>query len=470
MSALRRRLRAGAVRTVAGFAVAVASLVACPSSPATNEATPSAEPRPTVEPDAIPAPEPTDPTTLSAARREIEHIVFVIKENRTFDHLFGRFPGADGATEGITCRGETVPLERADDQTPDAPHGFLDGIRAINGGRMNCFEPPGYNQYHEEDIPNYWAYAREFVLADNFFSSVYGPTGIEHLWTFAAGTDRFTDHGRPGQFGLGGREMCDDPFEAMWSFRDLDGAQEAEVFGLEHEGSESIEAIRQFWALRWPCTDVEVLPDLIETAGLTWKEYRGDNSFVQPLRIVRHVRYSDMWNNVVSDADFIEDLESGDLPAVSWLTPGFALSDHPPASICKGENWLVEQMNALGNSPYWSSTAVVLVWDDYGGFYDHVPPPHVDIYGLGPRVPAIVISPYARRGTIDSDPMEFASVLRFIEQVFELPAMTDRDANSDDMMSAFDFTQDPRPPLLLAPRTCPETAGPVEAGLAAPHT
>ena len=455
------------LRAVAAVGVAIVLLVACARGrPSEQGASPSSGP---VVPDELPVPEPTDPDTVALARDRIEHIVFVIKENRTFDHLFGRFPGADGATEGISCDGETVPLKRTHDQTLDAPHGFLDGVRAINGGRMNCFEPIGYNQYREEDIPNYWAYAREFVLADRFFSSVYGPTGIEHLWTFAAGTDRFTDHGRPGQFGLGGREMCDDPFELMWSFQQLDPTQRGEVFRLEARGAESIEAIRPFWTLRWPCTDVQVLPDLIEAAGLTWKEYRGDNTFVQPLRIVRHVRYSDMWQRVVTDAQFLEDLQDGHLPAVSWLTPGFALSDHPPASICKGENWFVEQMNALGSSPYWSSTAVVLVWDDYGGFYDHVSPPHVDTYGLGPRVPAIVISPYARRGVIDSDPMEFASVLRFIEQVFGLGSLNERDANADDMLSAFDFTQTPRPPLLLEPRTCPEGPPPQARDLADPH-
>ena len=456
-----------ALRAITALGAAIALLIACAQA---NSPRPGPAGRATqVAPDELPVPEPTDPGTIALARERIEHVVFVIKENRTFDNMFGRFPGADGATEGETCDGETIPLERAEDRTPDAPHSFLAGIKAINGGRMNCFERVGYKQHLEEDIPNYWRYAREFVLADRFFSSVYGPTGIEHLWTFAAGTDRFTDHGRPGQLGLAGREACDDPFETYWSFQELGEQEEEEAFRLQEEGGDRDDAIRAFWTLRWPCTDVQVLPDLIEAAGLTWKEYRGDNVWVQPLRLVRHVRYSDMWRNVVSDTDFIEDLEGGDLPAVSWLTPKFMLSDHPPASMCEGENWFVEQMNALGNSPYWSKTAVVLVWDDYGGFYDHVPPPHVDLYGLGPRVPAIVISPYARRGMIDSDTMEFASVLRFIEQVFDLPSLNERDANADDMLSAFDLTQPARPPLLLEPRKCPIGPGPEAVELAAPH-
>jgi phospholipase C len=460
MPAPRRRRRAGALRVVAGLAIAAATLAACPASPPSTGA-PSPGDEPTIEPTQLPVPEPTDPATVRAARQKIEHIVFVIKENRTFDHLFGRFPGADGVTEGETCKGRTIPLQRAEDSTPDAGHSFLDGFIAINGGRMNCFEPLGYNQYLEKDIPNYWAYAREFVLADNFFSSIYGPTGVEHLWTFASQSDRFTDHERPGQFATGGRDFCDDPFELMWSFKELTPEQEAEAFRLEERGSDGVPGVRDLWTLRWPCTDVQVLPDLLEDAGISWMSYRGDNSFVQPLRMVRHVRFSDMWEHVVPDTEFIEDVEKGELPSVSWLTPSFGLSDHPPASICRGENWLVQQLNALGRSPYWDSTAVVLTWDDFGGFYDHVVPPHVDIYGLGPRVPTIVISPFAKRGVIDHDLMEFSSVLRFIEQVFELPALSERDRTSDDMLSAFDFSQDPRPPLILEPRTCP--AAPPEA-------
>jgi phospholipase C len=112
-------------------------------------------------------------------------------------------------------------------------------------------------------------------------------------------------------------------------------------------------------------------------------------------------------------------------------------------------------LNQIMSSPYWSSTAVVLTWDDFGGFYDHVPPPHLDLYGLGPRVPTLIISPWAKRGSIDHQTMEFASVLRFIETVFNLPPLTSRDAQTNDMLSAFDFSQHPQAPLILKQRTCP---------------
>ena len=403
-----------------------------------------------------PSPSPvSDEATVAKAGQKIEHIVFLIKENRTFDHMFGTFPGADGATEGTTCDGETIPLARSQDRTLDAGHSFEDGITAINGGEMDCFDPDGYVQLLEEDIPNYWAYARTYTLADRFFSSVYGPTGIEHLWTFASQSDRFIDHERPGQTGTGRREYCDDPLELAHAFRKLARKDQEAVFHLQEKGADGIEEMREYFELRWPCTDVKILPDLLEEAGITWKEYLGENEWVQPLRMVRHVRFSDMWDNVVPDEEFVKDVRSGRLPAVSWLTPEYALSDHPPYSICEGENWTVEVLNELMRSEYWDSTAVILTWDDFGGFYDHVEPPHVDMYGLGPRVPTIVISPWAKPGYVDKDEMEFASVLRFIETVFELPPLTARDANADDMLSAFDFDQEPLPPLFLEPRQCP---------------
>ena len=404
---------------------------------------------------------PSDPAVVAQARSKIEHVVFVIKENRTFDNYFGMFPGADGVTEGATCDGGTRPLVRAPDRGFASGHSFTDGITAINGGKMNCFDDVGYSQYAEDQIPNYWEYARTYTLADAFFSSIYGPTGMEHLWTFASQSDRFVDHGRPGQLGIGKRQMCDDPLETIFSFRQLSRAEQEQVYELESQGAEGSAQIPQFWEQRWPCTDVAVLPDRLEAAGISWKDYLGENEWVQPLRMVRHVRFSDMWNNVVSAKSFIPDVRAGDLPAVSWVTPPFPLSEHPPQSVCLGENWTVELLNALMASPDWDSTAIVLTWDDFGGFYDHVAPPHVDLYGLGPRVPTIILSPYARPGYIDHTTYEFSSVLRFIETIFDVPPLTSRDANSSDMLSAFDFDQEPLDPLILEPRDCPKT--PVEA-------
>jgi phospholipase C len=442
------------VRSVLGVAALGMILVACthgsspPSAPSVLE--------PADATDVTPA-SPSDPALVEQARSKIDHVVFVIKENRTFDNYFGRFPGADGATTGVTCDGSTVPLVRAPDRGFAAGHSFTDGVRVIDGGKMDCFDDVGYSQFREHQIPNYWAYARTFTLSDRFFSSIYGPTGIEHLWTFAAQSDRFVDHTRPGQLGVGKRQLCDDPLETAFSFRHLSRDDQERVYQLENQGAAGAAQIPQYWEARWPCTDVAVLPDRLEAAGISWKEYRGENEWVQPLRMVRHVRFSSMWNDVVGSEDFIPDLKAGNLPAVSWVTPPFALSDHPPQSVCRGEDWTVNLINAIMQSPDWSSTAIVLTWDDFGGFYDHVPPPHVDLYGLGPRVPTIIISPYARPGYVDHTTYEFASVLRFIETIFDVPPLTSRDATSSDMLGAFDFSQKPIDPLVLPERTCPVT-------------
>jgi phospholipase C len=397
----------------------------------------------------------SDPATIQAARSKIKHIVFLVKENRTFDMLFGKFPGANGATEGTHCDGTTAPLAHAPDDIGDLPHSFADGVEVIDGGKMDCFKDAGYAQYDERDIPNYWAYARRYVLADNFFSSEYGPTCVEHFFNYAAQSDRFVDCARPGQFGLRHREFCDDPFETAYTLPSLSPEQSDQLFAIQEQGPSGAAELKTNYRLRFPCTDVKVLPDLLRAKGISWREYRGNTSWVQPLREVRHVRFSPMYRDVVPNTRFDTDVTSGHLPQVSWLTPPVPLSDHPPHSLCEGENWLVDTLNTLMRSKYWSSTAIVVTWDDFGGYYDHVAPPHLDLYGLGPRVPALVISPWSKRGLIDHDQMDFASVLKLIETIFDLPSLTDRDATADDMLSGFDFRGGPEPPLLLSERNCP---------------
>jgi phospholipase C len=402
--------------------------------------------------------------TLAAARDKIKHVVFMVKENRTFDHMFGRFPGANGTTTGVTCDGDVISLRRANDTTESVDHSFLAGLVAVNGGEMNCFNrvrgsterPWAYVQYRREDIPNYWRYAERFTLADRFFSSVYGPTTVEHMWIIAGQSDRFVDVERPDQFGEGeGREFCDDESELMWSFDKLNAEEEGLAFELEEVPSIT-ELVNRFWVERWPCTDITVMPDLLEERGISWKYYFSGAGPMRAIGMIKHIRFGPMWKKVVPASDFVEDVSKGDLPSVSWVIPSWTSSDHPEAAgICRGENWTVRTLNALMKSEHWKDTAVVLTWDDYGGFYDHVPPPHVDLYGMGPRVPAIVISPWARRGYVDHGTYDFSSVLKTIERIFELPPLGERDRRSADMLGAFDFDQKPLPPLTLRERDCP---------------
>ena len=184
------------------------------------------------------------------------------------------------------------------------------------------------------------------------------------------------------------------------------------------------------------------------------------------LQSIRHVRFGPMWDKVVDPETFVSDVGSGDLPAVSWLIPPEGLNEHPGegVNVCSGENWTVEQINAVMKSDLWASTAIVLVWDDFGGFYDHVKPPHYDIMGLGPRTPALIISPWDRQGGnpdggyIDHTTYEFSSVLKFMEDLHGLKPLTARDEQANPLRGAFDFTQKPRlDPLILKPRDCPSS-------------
>ena len=390
------------------------------------------------------------PLTRKPGMEVIQHVVFIIKENRSFDNYFGAFPGADGATTGTTSTGQTVPLTHSPDLTYpyDPEHGYGSTLEAVDGGKMDNFDLLAdgnvngyllaYTQLNQNDIPNYWAYAQNFVLGDRMFSSIPSDSFANHLYTVAA-----QDQGAlilKGKTLLTGNPGwgCDDPPDTYAQLLDNNGNLSGE----------------------FPCWDFQTLADSLQSASISWKFYappagvQGHN--FSTFDAINHIRNSPLWNtNVAPDDDFVTDALNGNLPAVSWLVTG-KRSDHPSTSgICDGENWTVDQINAIMQGPDWSSTAIFLTWDDFGGFYDHVPPPYVDYLGLGPRVPLLIISPYARQGYISHTQYEFSSVLKFVEELFQLPALTQRDANANDMTDSFDFDQSPLPPLVLAPRNCP---------------
>jgi phospholipase C len=223
--------------------------------------------------------------------------------------------------------------------------------------------------------------------------------------------------------------------------------------------------ISQYWEDTRTCFNIKVLPDELEAAGVSWKYYGLPDQWMNGLQAIEHVRFGPMWKRVQEPDQILTDLKDGHLPEVSWLIPPEGSANEHPGSgtnVCDGENWTVERINAVMQSKYWKSTAVVIVWDDFGGFYDHVVPPHYDVMGLGPRTPALIISPYTRTGDnpdggyIDSTVYEFSSVLRFIEDLHGLDPMTDRDAQADPLSGAFDFTAPPTTKkLILQPRDCP---------------
>ena len=352
----------------------------------------------------------------------------------------------------------------------DLGHTFEAGVEAINGGHMDGFDTvykgetmAGYSTFDRETLPAYWAYADEFVLGDRMFSSMYGPTFPEHLYTVAAQAGRVVhnklDTGLYSvEQGTGPGSYCSDPGERVYRFQKLTSAEEREV--MRAEETADFDAVRKYWFEDHPCFNFAVLPDQLNKKGISWGYYAKDGSPMNALHAIKHIRFSKYWGpNVKDEPEFLKDLNAGELPQVTWVTPGSGFNEHPSGpSVCKGENWTVRHINAIMRSPYWKNTAIVLTWDDFGGFYDHVPPPHYDIMGLGPRVPLLIISPWAQQGYIDSTTYEFSSVLKFIETMFGLECMTQRDCQADNMTGAFDFSEPPADDrkLLLEPRDCGE--------------
>jgi phospholipase C len=425
---------------------------------------------------------PSGPGTSPSAtppENPIKHVIFIVKENRSYDNYFGRYPGAEGATTGKTLEGKTVQLKVAKDVQPrDLNHSFQSGVIAIDGGRMDGFNHIGNGQYlngyeafTREGMPNYWAYADRFVLSDHFWTSMYGPTFPEHLYVIAATSDLIVgnkntiDH--PHSY-------CDDPTESAPAFQHgLSKKVLKQIMADEEKVPRDPEAfgrVTKYWENVRACIEIDTLPDELEKAGVGWKYYARPDQWQNAMQAVKHIRFGPLWKKVVDPDTFITDVNKHKLPAVSWLIPPEGLNEHPGngVSVCAGENWSVQHINAIMRSEYWKSSLIVLVWDDYGGFYDHLPPPHYDIMGLGPRTPALIISPWTRQGDnpaggyVDSTDYEFSSVLRFIEDRWNLDTLTDRDARADPLTGALDFTKPPRLQPLIKPyrKDCPYNTNP----------
>jgi phospholipase C len=365
----------------------------------------------------------------------IQHTVFIIKENHTFDNYFGTFPEADGATSGLTSTSQMVPLTPMPDiYQPRLCNGWSCALQAIDGGKMDKFDLisgalSAYTQVTEKDIPNYWAYARQFVLADRYFTSVHGPSIPNYFYAIAAQSGGAIDNGH-------------DPGPGT----DCAGASWGAFAVLDSAGNITYQA---------PCFDFQTLADSLQSAGLTWKCYSSDGTG-GVFNFIRQIYNSpDRQDHVAPTAQFVTDAQNGGLPAVSWLFPPSPKTEHPPESVCEGENWTVQQLNAVMQGPDWNSTVVFLTYDDFGGFYDHVPPPQLDAFGLGPRVPLLILSPFAKAGYISDTVCEHSSILKFVETRYQLPALTARDRMASDMLDSFDFAQPPQPPLILQPRQCP---------------
>ena len=353
-----------------------------------------------------------DPWPEAASIQEsadrIQHVLFLLQENHSFDNYFGAFPGADGLPSGVRVEG-VAPFHLPSARTGNLPHGKYTVLQATDGGSMDRFVSAEHSNdtmgfYDGTDIPNYWKYARSFTLADRFFCSSIGPSLPNHLFALAASAgDVESNSMKPPRGGYG-----------------------------------------------FPC-----LPERLQPPGVSWRVYDGGSSpgSFSPLDpfpgFSSFMEREALRSGLVGSARLFQDLRSGRLRQVGWIFPDAEESEHPLTDIRVGMWYVTAVVNALMKSPYWPTTVLVISWDEYGGFYDHVPPPRVDAQGYGIRVPALIISSRARAGYVDHATYDFSSVLKLVETRFGVAPLSDRDANAKDIGESLDLSQPPRPPLLI---------------------
>jgi phospholipase C len=395
-------------------------------------------------------------------------VIIIMQENRSFDSYFGVYPGADGipmkSGKPTVCSPDPItgqcvaPFVDHKDQNPGAPHKAADSIADVDGGKMDGFVanaeqhcttgPPkcaadqvmGYHV--QSDIPNYWAYAKHFVLDDHMFESVASWSFTSHLALVSAWAAK-----------------CPNPSNPMSCQSDL----------LPRDRTDNVPE-----PFAW--TD---LTYLLHKNNISWGYYldHGEQSTTNPNGVPKlwdvmpgftDVSQDKQTGNVQPLTSFMAQAQKGTLPAVSWIVPDQQDSEHPSALVSTGQAYVTRIVNAVMQSRDWSSSAIFIAWDDWGGFYDHVVPPVADSLGYGIRVPAMVISPYARQGYIDPQTLSFDAYLKVIEDDFlggqRLDPATDGrpDSRPDvreslsmlgSLQQDFNFSQSPLPPLILDP--CP---------------
>jgi len=335
----------------------------------------------------MPAIQPSFAASQNAAANPIQHVVVIVQENHTFDNYFGTFPGANGiqndppTVQPFHITGADVNLCHSTACAhADYDNGKMDGFLQAEGSNQT------YGYFDQSDIPYYWSLAQNYTLFDNYFTSEMGPSLPNHLYLVAGQDDGVADS-----------------------------------------------IVNQSTNLK-----IGSIANELEAANDSWSYYSpyvvgNENALGLVSSIAGN---STMLANLKSTQQFLTDLQNGKMPDVSYITADDGQNEHPPFDVADGMRWVQSIISAVQASPYWGSTAILLTWDDYGGWYDHVVPPQVDKYGDGFRVPLLMISPFARQGFVDHTFSDHTSIMKFIERVFDLPPVTQRDAGASDLLEA----------------------------------
>jgi phospholipase C len=398
----------------------------------------------------------------AAVSSPIEHIVLVIQENRTFNDLFATFPGAVGTTIGKQKIGnKTKPIHLTEVNLAgqkNLNHGYRGFLTAYDGGNMDAFNEvrypstnklegsAPYEYVYPSQIAPYWAMAQQYGLADEMFTTQGSASFTAHQDLIRGGTDIDSSD-----------SLIDNPpYGGAWGCDSAPGTTTSLIStGLQYQRG----------AGPFPCTNdfpgsgagYLTLRDLLDAASVSWKYYTpklGDSGAIwNAFDVIHPVRYGPEWGTNVTwpETNIFNDISAGTLATVSWVVPDRTNSDHPDNGTDTGPSWVASIVNAIGESQYWDSSAIIVVWDDWGGFYDPVKPPPLDNQG-GPgfRVPMIVVSPYAREtsssqpGYISNTVYEFGSIVQFIEDNFNLGRLGTTDGTSNSMDDMFNLYQSPR--------------------------
>lgn len=424
----------------------------------------------------------------SSGIQKIKHIVIIMQENRSFDTYFGTFPGADGFPRQngrfSVCvndpkSGQCVyPFHDPANKNFGGPHGQAAAIAAIDGGKMDGFiavaesgkagcaltDNPACGNgatdvmgYHDaREIPNYWSYAKNFVLQDHMFEPNASWSLPQHLFMVSEWSAKCSvagdpmscinalqNPGNPPDFQINKKAP---PPDYAWT----------DLTYLLFKNKISWKYYVQTGTQPDCANDAADCPPVHQDARTP--------GIWNPLPYFDTVKQDGQLSNITDVTNFYKDAKAGTLPSVSWITPSNANSEHPTALVSDGQTWVTSLVNAVMQSPDWDSSAIFVSWDDWGGFYDHAVPPHVDENGYGLRVPGIVISPYAKKGYIDHQILSHDAYVKFIEDVFlnsqridpktdgrpdPRPDVRENVSQLGDLRHAFDFNQSPRPNLVL---------------------